>query len=187
MGGEGPVSPYLSTGILPKVPERALKRDGTFRWVLKRGSKDRFTSGMRLAMTVGSQTPVLIFDGLCGFCDGTVQLLLRVDGHNRLRFAPLQGEFAASVLAQQSGLQGIDSLILVEPGKHTRSYVKSEALLRIAWHLGGPWHLFRVFHVVPRPVRDWAYDTFARHRYRFFSRLRSCRIPDAEARSRFLD
>jgi predicted DCC family thiol-disulfide oxidoreductase YuxK len=132
-------------------------------------------------------TPVLLYDGMCGFCDRTVHLVLRVDRRGVFRFAPLQGEFAASVLGRHASLRGIDSLILVESGTQQHVHVRSGAVLRIAWHLGGPWRALGVFRLVPRPLRDWAYDAFARRRYRIFGRLHACSIPSPDAHSRFLD
>src|SRR5688572_12325015 len=42
--------------------------------------------------------PVLFFDGECGLCNRVVRLMLRLDRHGRLRFAPLQGAVAQEYL-----------------------------------------------------------------------------------------
>jgi len=142
--------------------------------------------------------PVLLYDGLCGFCDRTVRWILRVDRRGLFRFAPLQGEFAAGVIARHPGLAGVDSLVLVERGRTTREKapldgpaervsVRSVALLRTVGLLGGAWRLLLVFWLIPRPIRDWAYEVFARHRYRVFGRFESCPVPPPEVRGRFLD
>jgi predicted DCC family thiol-disulfide oxidoreductase YuxK len=133
--------------------------------------------------------PVLLYDGLCGFCDRTVQLVLRFDRKGRIRFAPLQGEFARRVLASHPELASVDSLLLVEgeaagiPAVH----VRSEAFLRLGSHLGGVWRALAILALVPRPLRDRAYDVFARHRYRLFGRFPACKVPTPETRSRFID
>lgn len=131
--------------------------------------------------------PVLLYDGLCGFCDGTVQFVLRRDPGGALRFAPLQGSTAAGILERHPGLRGVDSLVLVrnEGGNETAA-VRSEAVLGIASYLGGAWKLTAVFRIVPRPLRDWAYALFARFRYRLFGRYDSCPVPTPDVRSRFL-
>ncbi len=134
--------------------------------------------------------PVLLYDGLCGFCDRTVRFVLHFDRAGKFQFAPLQGPFAASVLLRHASLRGVDSLILVEPGepgREERLHVRSGAVLRIAFHLGGPWRALGIFLLVPRPFRDRAYDAFARHRYRLLGRLDECLVPGHEVRSRFLD
>jgi len=115
--------------------------------------------------------PVLLYDGLCGFCDGTVQFILRHDRRKTLRFATLQGDFARGVIARHP----------------ERVYVRSEGALGVARYLGGAWHLARATAIVPRFLRDLAYNAFARIRYRVFGRYDSCPIPTAEQRARFID
>jgi len=133
--------------------------------------------------------PVLLYDGVCGFCDRTVRLLLRIDRRGAFRFAPLDGDFATRVFDARPTLHGIDSLILVEvAGDDSVAgvFTRSDALLRIAAHLGGAWRLVGVARAIPGALRDRAYDSFARRRYRLMGRLDACRVPPAELRSRFL-
>jgi predicted DCC family thiol-disulfide oxidoreductase YuxK len=135
------------------------------------------------------EPPVLLFDGLCGFCDHAVQFVLARDRHARLRFAPLQGEFARGVLARHPELAGVDSLVLVERDAATgeeRTFVRTDGALRVAHHLGGAWRLTALLRVVPRGLRDLAYDAFARVRYRVFGRHDACRLPAPGQRARFL-
>ena len=134
--------------------------------------------------------PVLLYDGLCGFCDGTVQFILERDRRRTLRFATLQGDFARDVIARHPEVAGVDSLVLVEPdvaSGRENVYVRSEGALRVARYLGGGWHLARAVAIVPRFLRDRAYDAFARIRYRVFGRYDSCPIPTPEQRARFID
>jgi predicted DCC family thiol-disulfide oxidoreductase YuxK len=133
--------------------------------------------------------PVLLYDGLCGFCDGTVQFILRHDRRGTLRFATLQGDFARGVISRHPELDGVDSLVLVErdaAGVEQVS-VRSNGALHVARYLGGAWHLARVTAIVPRFIRDAVYDGFARIRYRVFGRHDSCPIPSPEQRARFID
>jgi predicted DCC family thiol-disulfide oxidoreductase YuxK len=133
--------------------------------------------------------PVLLYDGLCGLCDRTVQVALQVDQGARVRFAPLQGPFAAAVTHRHPDLREVDSLVLVEEpgGAHERVLVRSEAVLALVGHLGGVWRAAVVFRIVPRFLRDAVYDFVARHRLRVFGRREACRIPTAQERERFLD
>ena len=134
-------------------------------------------------------TPVLLYDGLCSFCNGAVQFVLKRDSRGAIRFAALQGDYAREVIARHPELAGVDSLILVEPDAATgieKVYVRSAGALRTARYLDGAWRLTRALAIVPRPIRDWAYDLFARWRYRLFGRYDSCPIPTPEQRARFL-
>ena len=137
-----------------------------------------------------SQPQVLLYDGLCGFCDGTVQFILRHDRKKTLRFATLQGDYAREILARHPELAGVDSLVLVERDASSgseRVSVRSAAALGIAKDLGGAWHLARVIAIIPRFIRDFGYDSFAKIRYRVFGQYDSCPIPTAEQRARFID
>jgi predicted DCC family thiol-disulfide oxidoreductase YuxK len=134
--------------------------------------------------------PVLLYDGLCGFCDRTVQFILRHDRRAALKFATLQGDFARDVIARHPELRSVDSLILVVPNAATGTedvYVRSAGALEVARYLGGAWNLARVLSIVPRFIRDSGYDAFARIRYRVFGRHDSCPIPRPEQRARFID
>ena len=131
--------------------------------------------------------PVLLYDGLCGFCDGAVQFVMRHDRHGRIRFATLQGEYARALLERHPSLREVDSLILVEETQRgERVLVRSTGALRVAQLMGGPWKATALLRIVPRVVRDWAYDLFARNRYRMFGRRDACRLPSAEERGRFI-
>ena len=130
---------------------------------------------------------VLLYDGLCGFCDGVVQFVLARDTIGTLRFAPLQGAFAREVFERHPALRGVDSLLLVTgSGASEAVAVRSDAALDLARYLGGPWTLARILRLVPRRVRDGGYDLFARYRYRMFGRRDTCRVPDPAVRARFL-
>ena len=133
--------------------------------------------------------PVLLYDGLCGFCDGTVQFILKHDRRGTLRFATLQGDFARGVIERHPELYGVDSLVLVDhdPSGKERVHVRSDGALQVARYLGGAWKLARATAVVPRFIRDSVYDGFARIRYRVFGRYDSCPIPSPEQRARFID
>ncbi|MEF8776459.1 MAG: thiol-disulfide oxidoreductase DCC family protein [Haloarculaceae archaeon] len=128
--------------------------------------------------------PVVLFDGVCNLCTGTVQFLVPRDADGALRFAPLQSEVGADLLAA-CGLdpEGRESLLLVEDGE---CYRKSEAALRIAAHLDGAWPILRHLAVVPRPIRDAVYDVVARYRYDVFGRKERCMVPTDDLRDRFI-
>ena len=131
--------------------------------------------------------PVLLYDGLCGFCNTTVQFVIGHESRPTLKFAPLQGPFAAGVIERHPELKLIDSLVWVEgEGSSERVKVRSAAALRVAWYMGGIWRLFMVLWLIPRPLRDLAYDQFALRRFKFFGRYGSCPVPDRAVRARFL-
>ena len=131
---------------------------------------------------------VLLYDGVCGFCNKSVQTIIRYDRRREMRFAALQSEYGKSVLARFPELRNVDSLVLVERvNGQERVSTLSTGALRIAAYLGGIWKICLIAYVIPRPVRDIFYKLFARYRYRLFGKYDSCPLPSPEVRSRFID
>jgi predicted DCC family thiol-disulfide oxidoreductase YuxK len=128
--------------------------------------------------------PVVLFDGVCNLCNGSVRFVIERDPHKHFQFAPLQSETATTLIGGTADpLAMPDSIVLVDDG---RLYVRSTAALRIARRLRFPWPLLWVFMAVPRPLRDWVYDVIARHRYGWFGKRDACMVPTKEIRDRFL-
>ncbi|WP_396219739.1 thiol-disulfide oxidoreductase DCC family protein [Gemmatimonas sp.] len=130
---------------------------------------------------------VLLYDGECGFCAGSVQFVLRHEpaaARARLAFAPLQGPFGSRVRAQFPELIGVDSVVWYDPsGPSVR--VRSAAALAAVAHLGGVWAVAAALgRLVPRPLRDAVYDLIARRRFEIAAP--ACLLPTPEERSRFL-
>lgn len=129
--------------------------------------------------------PVLLYDGTCGLCSSLVRFILRRDRKATLRFATLDGEFAASVRGAFPELAGVDSMVWVDAGMG-RVLARSDAALRVARYLGGRWRLAAVGAIVPRSIRDRIYDVVARHRHQVASRPAACLVPGPDVVHRFL-
>ncbi len=146
------------------------------------------------SVSAAAPPPVLLYDGECGLCARSIQWVLERDVRARsLRFAALQGETAAPLLARH-GIEphpqrGFESLVLVLElgGPRERVLTRSDAALAIGRYLGG-WHgrLARLAGLVPRFLRDLAYGLVARNRLRFFGGVDACRVPRGDERKRFL-
>src|SRR5215467_6960388 len=137
-----------------------------------------------------TSSQVLLYDGVCGFCNKSVQMILRHDRRGTMRFAALQTGYGEAIKARHPELQNIDSVVLVEtaPGDSgERVFTRSTAALRIAAYLGGWWKLLLVFRLLPRGLRDFFYDLFARYRYQLFGKHDSCLLPSPDVRSRFIE
>jgi predicted DCC family thiol-disulfide oxidoreductase YuxK len=141
----------------------------------------------RISMSEKSTNPILLYDGVCGFCNKSIQMIIAHDKKGSLKFAPLQSKLGQEVIARHQ-LNNIDSVVFVEQSSGTeRVFIRSNAALQVAGYLGGWWKLFLVFYILPRPLRDFCYELFAKYRYRLFGKYDSCMLPSPEVRSRFLD
>ena len=135
--------------------------------------------------------PVLLYDGSCGFCAASVRFVLRHDRRGTLRFAALQSPFGRRALEQHPQLRAVDSVIWLDQSGRSSTApvsqpsVRSDAALRLMEYLGGWWTVGRIIRIVPRPIRDAAYDLIARHRHQLTRA--DCLVPTAAERRRFLD
>lgn len=127
---------------------------------------------------------IVLFDGVCNFCNGAVNFVIARDKSGYFKFVALQSEIGGE-LCDRYGIdtEKTDSIILVE---NEKAFVHSTAALKIARRLGGLWPVLYVFVIVPRPIRDWAYKLFAKYRYKLFGRQETCMLPTADVRARFL-
>lgn len=137
---------------------------------------------------VSENHALVLFDGVCNLCNGAVNFIIDRDPVGYFRFAALQSEEAAPLLARfgrppVASATAPDSIVLIEGG---RLYERSGAALRIARRLRGPWPLLYAFVAVPKPLRDAAYGWIAANRYRWFGKEDACRLPTPGLRARFL-
>ena len=128
--------------------------------------------------------PIILFDGICNFCNRTINIILKYDKDAYFQFAASQSNAAMNIM-QELGLEenAIASVILIDQEK---VYTKTDAVIQIAKHLTGWPSIFRSLKFIPKPIRDLAYDLIAKNRYILFGKSASCRIPDASIQHRFL-
>jgi len=127
---------------------------------------------------------IILFDGVCNFCNSSVNFIIRHDKKQRCKFAALQSD-VGKMLSQKHGIDQskIDSIILVENGN---VYIKSSAILRITKNLNLLYPLLYGFIIIPKFIRDGVYDFIARNRYKWFGKKEACMIPSPEIKSRFI-
>lgn len=130
-------------------------------------------------------TNLVLYDGLCGLCNSTVQWLLRIDGRRVLTFAPLQGETAKHIPLPPRTSETIVYILDIHSANR-KIFVRSEAILEIIQSVGGFWRAALLLRIVPLKLRDTLYDWIARNRYKWFGKYDECRIPSTEVRNRFL-
>ena len=140
-------------------------------------------------MTGQPPAQIVLYDGVCGFCNGSVRWVIERDTSGRLHYAPLQGETAAALRVRHPEIPTeVDTMVFVELGAGgERVFLRSAAIFRMLRELRAPWRwLAPLRFLLPRALWDVAYRAFARRRYRWFGRLEACPIPPAELRARFL-
>jgi len=128
-----------------------------------------------------TDSPVILFDGVCNLCNQTVQLILKYERNPILKFATLQSDTGKELIKKYNEGMITDSVILIENGK---LYQQSTAALHIAKRL----NFFRFFYfliVLPTWMRDPLYRYIARNRYKWFGKRMNCMVPSPEFQNRF--
>lgn len=127
---------------------------------------------------------VILFDGVCNLCTGSVLFVIERDKKARFKFAPLQSPYAQQILVKHNiTYTSPQSIFLI---KDNHLFTKSNAALEIIRLLPGFWPVLYSFKIVPRFLRDFIYDLIAKNRYRFFGKADHCMVPTPELNSRFI-
>ena len=127
---------------------------------------------------------IILFDGVCNLCSGSVQFILKRDKEKKFLFASLQSNYGQNLLNQfDLPTDTFNSFILYKDGNILS---RSTAALEMFQQLKG-WKWVKVFWIVPKFIRDAIYNLIAKNRYKWFGKKEECWIPTPELRSRFLD
>jgi len=129
--------------------------------------------------------PIILFDGICNFCNSAVNFTIKRNAKANIRFAPMQSEAGQKLLQQYDlPLDDLQSFIYFENGEVNK---QSTAALKVCRHLKGLWPLCYGFIIIPKFIRDGIYNRIAKNRYKWFGVKQQCMIPTPEVKSRFLN
>lgn len=132
-----------------------------------------------------TELPIILFDGVCNFCNSTVNFILRLDKKQVFRFAALQSKAGQELLKEHHFSQeDFNTFLFIESGK---LYTASTAALRLVRYLPWYWQWAQLFWLTPRFIRDGIYRLIANNRYNWFGKRETCMIPSSAVRKRFLE
>ena len=138
-------------------------------------------------MTQNLPPRLVFFDGVCNFCDDTVQFLIKRDKRGLLRYASLQGETAKAVLHHGTIPTDFDTMVFMEQrAGRTVQHLRSKAAAHIAKYLPWPWRILSIGRWLPAFIGDFFYNIIASNRYKWFGKMDSCTLPTPEQRHLFL-
>ena len=129
--------------------------------------------------------PIILFDGVCNFCNNAVNFVIKRDPKSVFKFATLQSSVAQEILKSHNlDNAEMNSFVLIENDK---IYSKSTAALRVCRRLKGLWPLMYGFIIVPKLIRNGIYNWIAKNRYAWFGKKEVCMVPSPDVRARFLN
>jgi predicted DCC family thiol-disulfide oxidoreductase YuxK len=128
---------------------------------------------------------IILFDGICTLCNGSVGFILRREKNASFLFASIQSETGKALLQWCKLPSNYNqAIVYLENGK---IHLGSTAALKIGQDLIFPWSLLAYSgFVVPRFIRDWVYNLIAQHRYQWFGKKEVCMVPTESLKTRFL-
>ena len=128
---------------------------------------------------------IVYYDGVCGLCDGFVELLVKLDKKKKLKFSSLQGKSGRILLNKLNlDLEEFDTVLFKV---NDQVYTKSTAVFKIINSIGGIIKLFLVFNLLPRRFNDWIYSKVAKNRFKIFGKLDKCDISKFNKPGQFID
>ncbi len=117
-----------------------------------------------ILVPTGSQSIVLI-DGFCPVCTGWATFIGKRDKAGRISIVAQETpEGEALIMERPPALAGLDSVFLID--ESGRWFARSSAVIQILLQLPLLYRLGAIIWLVPRPLRDAAYDIYARNRKR---------------------
>ena len=128
--------------------------------------------------------PIVLFDGVCNFCNRMVNFAIKNDKKGTLKFAPLQSAIGEKLKQEYNILPSADTIVFIDKGK---AYTYAKASIRVCKYLDWPAKALYSFIIIPSFISQPIYKWFARNRYKWFGKKDSCMVPTADVRGRFLD
>ena len=127
---------------------------------------------------------IVLFDGVCNYCNDKINFIIKNDKHDIFRFVALQSETGQKIIKYLGIDTSIDSIILYEPGY--AYFIKSEAVFRIIKHLSSSVRFLLFFNFIPTSIKNVFYDIIAKNRYNWYGKKESCMMPTEEVKRKFI-
>jgi predicted DCC family thiol-disulfide oxidoreductase YuxK len=129
---------------------------------------------------------IVLFDGICNFCNSTVLVIIKYDKNNNLKFASQQSEYGRLLLANYNIIENnLNTIYFIRNDKAIFS--ETEALFEIIKLLNWKLRILLLFRILPLPFSNFIYRFFSKNRYKWFGKMEKCSIPTDEIKTKFLD
>jgi predicted DCC family thiol-disulfide oxidoreductase YuxK len=128
---------------------------------------------------------IILFDGVCNFCNSSVLKIIKHDKKNIFLFASIQSDIGFLIMNHfKIDSSKTDSIILVE--SEDKFHVKSTAALKILEEFNGLWRVLQICWIIPLFIRNSAYNYIAKNRYKWFGKKNKCVLPSNDIKSKFI-
>ncbi|MEY2923048.1 MAG: hypothetical protein RL108_1674 [Bacteroidota bacterium] len=129
---------------------------------------------------------IVLFDGVCNFCNATVLQIIKHDKQNKIKFASQQSTIGKQLLSENSVANShLETLFFIS--QENKIYSESDAVFEIIKLLNGWPKIILVLKIIPKFIRDFVYRIIAKNRYKWFGKTENCSVPSQEIKDKFLD
>jgi predicted DCC family thiol-disulfide oxidoreductase YuxK len=127
---------------------------------------------------------IILFDGVCNFCNATVNTIIKYDTHNHFKFAAQQSLAGKRILNELGyAVNTFDSVLLL---KNNQVFTKTDAVIEVCKLLTGMPRIFIFIQYIPKPIRDFGYSIIAKYRYAIFGKRTECMLPSQANKDKFI-
>ena len=128
---------------------------------------------------------IILFDGVCNLCIGSIQFIIKKDSKDIFRLAPIQSVVGQKIIKKYSiDISKKDSIVLIN-GNNVK--YQSTAVLSVLYKLKTFWRILLFLYIIPYPIRDYIYSLVAKSRYSLFGKQHTCIVPNKNIKSKFLN
>ena len=128
---------------------------------------------------------IILYDGVCCLCQGTVRLVIKYDKQNKFKFAALQSDIGQQLSGKYNlDPTSLDTMIYIQ---HNKTFQKSDGTLQVLKQLPYPVKMLSWFLIFPKTLRNWCYNFIGKHRYKWFGKTEQCLVPSDKDKERFID
>ncbi|MDQ3190010.1 MAG: DCC1-like thiol-disulfide oxidoreductase family protein [Bacteroidota bacterium] len=131
------------------------------------------------------KAPVILYDGVCNFCNAIVNFIIKYDKEKIFLFSPIQSREARMLLRELGEpFANLKTVYLINENKQV--FKRSGAVFAIFKKLPYPWKILSFFNILPKSFSDFVYKIIAKYRYRMFGKTDKIIEPNKEVKARFL-
>lgn len=126
---------------------------------------------------------IILFDGVCNFCNSTVNFILKQNKDKVFHFAALQSETGKELLVKNGKLSNhLSSIIFIDEDLFLEG---TDAVIGILKYLKGYKFIYHIIRLIPRKFSNMLYVFVAKNRYQWFGKRETCRVPNEKDKEVF--
>ena len=127
---------------------------------------------------------IVIYDGICGFCNKTIQIILNNRPSKKLKFVSFQSKTGKQILKKLNIKENMESIMIIE---NSTFLIKANAVFILLKYIKSPLKNLYYFKLVPSIITNFVYDIIAKNRYSLLGKGNMCRVLTNEEKDFFLD